>query len=237
MKKDKGIFQFKQFSVSHKNSTMRVGTDAVVLGSWVDVTDQSNILEVGTGCGIIALMIAQRNAKATIDAIDIDDGSVEEALSNFKNSVWSDRLTAKKCSFQHFEPAKKYDHIVSNPPFFGSGTKSPISKRHNARHTNTLTFEELVKRSKELLSAKGNLSIIIPHEALTEMCKIIDEQHLAIQKQLNFKAKEATKIERVLLTIGRDITTLEENTMYQYNTDGTWSEEYKNLTKDYYLKL
>ncbi|MEQ8927660.1 MAG: methyltransferase [Fulvivirga sp.] len=237
MEKDKDIFQFKQFEVSHRNSSMRVGTDAVVLGAWADISNQKKILEVGTGCGIISLMIAQRNADAIIDAIDIDEGSVEEARLNFNRSPWSKRLSVCKNSFQSFEPNQKYDHIISNPPFFESGTKSPVNKRQNARHTNMLTFEELIKNTKKLLAENGKLSLIIPFEEQERMYDVIERQQLNIHKKLNFKAKETTKIERVLLTIGSNTTEKEELSMYQYNADGTWSSDYKNLTKDFYLKL
>ncbi|MCD4665845.1 MAG: methyltransferase [Bacteroidales bacterium] len=123
MRKD---FHFKQFNISDENSAMKVGTDAVLLGAWTDISETNNILDVGTGSGIVATILAQRS-EANIDAIDIDKGSIDDAENNFDNCPWKNRLTAIHSSLQEYVKftSKKYDLIVSNPPFFSNSLKSP----------------------------------------------------------------------------------------------------------------
>lgn len=145
------VFQFKQFSVRHAKSGMKVGTDSVLLGAWADFVARNRILDVGAGTGILALMAAQRNADAMVDAVEIDAVAAEEALQNAENSAWGGRIKIFECDFLRFESGSKYDYIVSNPPFFDSGERAPDARRAMARHTDTLPFSEFFGRCKSLL--------------------------------------------------------------------------------------
>ena len=127
------VFQFKQFSVRHAKSGMKVGTDSVLLGAWADFVARNRILDVGAGTGILALMAAQRNADAMVDAVEIDAVAAEEALQNAENSAWGGRIKIFECDFLRFESGSKYDYIVSNPPFFDSGERAPDARRAMAR--------------------------------------------------------------------------------------------------------
>lgn len=233
------IFQFKQFKVSHINSTMKVGTDAVLLGAWIDITDSISILDVGTGCGVISLMLAQRNSIVRIMAIDIDDSSVKEATKNFINSPWSERLDCLNTSLQEFSSDIKFDHIVSNPPFFLDGTLSPAKSRYAARHTIKLSYNDLLSNTTRLLKSGGKLSIIIPSEQEQMIIAIAKSSGLKVCRLLNFIPKKGMKSERSIITFLKSETEIvtERKEMIHYTEQNQWSEDYINLTRNFYFKL
>lgn len=231
------LFKFKQFKLSHHNSTMKVGTDGLLLGSWADVSNDKRILDVGTGCGLIALMLAQRNTDAQIDAIDIDEQSVNEANLNFLTSQWKNRVMAFEASVQEFEPKQKYDHIVSNPPFFENGSPSPVYERHYARHTETLPLKVLIKNADRLLNVEGMLSVIIPNEIEIAFVENGFKNGLHLIRRTLFHSKQDNKPERSMLCLSKIKKPIIENTLVHYNQDGSWTEGYKNLTQDYHIKL
>ena len=148
-------FDFKQFSVANKLSAMPVSTDSVLIGAWCNVDDAFRALDVGTGTGVIALMLAQRNPNLTVDAIDIDENSTLEASDNFANSPWSNRLNISLADFNDWQG--KYDLVVSNPPFFIDGIHSPNVARASARHAQSLTYKQLISHGFALLNDNGRL--------------------------------------------------------------------------------
>lgn len=171
-------FKFKQFSVIDSDCTMRVGTDAVLIGAWTNVESAKNVLDIGTGSGVIALMLAQR-CNAKIIGIDIDQLSIDKAIINFHNSPWSDRLEARCSSLQEFKADSiKYDIIISNPPFFVDSLNSPNARKNNARHTNSLPFEDLLKSVSYLLSEDGIFSVVIPIQYYEQFNIIAMQQNL-----------------------------------------------------------
>ena len=229
------MFYFKQFSVSHEKSSMKIGTDAVLLGCFADVTDcrdegcfSPTILEIGCGCGVISLMLAQRFPNYKIKAIDIHKPSVDEAFENFRNSPWKDRLEAKHQSLQEFSEScfEKFDIIVCNPPFFSKSLESPVEARNNARHTTTLSYEDLVLHSKKLLTPKGKFSVIIPTLELANFQKSILQSELHIHEILHLFGAKREQSKRVILKSGF------ENKMpieKAYN----YFENYAELAKDF----
>ena len=148
-------FIFKQFKIQQDNTAMKVGTDGVLLGAWADSENATNILDIGTGTGLIALMLAQRNLKANITAIEIDEQASLQASENFNNSPWEIRLSIKNLKLQDFVVEEKFDLIVSNPPFFNNTFQANSSERNIARQTETLSFNELLKNTASLLSENG----------------------------------------------------------------------------------
>ena len=156
-------FRFKKFTVYHDRCAMKGGTDGVLLGAWVNVLGE-NVLDVGTGTGLISLMMAQRNDKVVIDAIDIDGDAVSQAKDNIYNSPFGNRIKCWNASLQEFSSKveKRYDVIVSNPPFFVQSLKSPNKERSLARHTDSLPIEDLIGLSASLLSQTGRISFIYP---------------------------------------------------------------------------
>lgn len=230
-------FKFKQFALTHHNSTMKVGTDGVLLGAWAEVHENNRILDVGTGCGLIALMAAQRNNIGIVDAIDIDSASIEEAKSNFDASPWATRLNAIQTSIQDFHPEKKYDHILSNPPFFEHGTSSPLSQRHKARHTITLPTNDLVVHASRLLTDNGMLSVIVPYDIEPLLVNNGEENGFFLIRKTLFYSKQGNKPERSLLCLSKTKNNLKSDSLVHYNDDGSWTEGYKILTRDYHIKL
>ena len=157
------FFHFKQFTIHQDKCGMKVGTDAVLLGSWVKVENENSILDIGSGTGVIALMLAQK-CNINIDTIDINENAFQQSRENFLISPWFDRLNCKHISLQEFSNnhSGKYDLIVTNPPYFHHASKPPEESRLNARHGDLLTFDELLEGVKKLLSADGRFCVILP---------------------------------------------------------------------------
>ena len=172
-------FRFKKFTVYHDRCAMKVVTDGVLLGAWVNVSGD-NILDIGTGTGLISLMMAQRNEKARIDAIDIDSDAVSQAKDNIGNSPFGNRINSWNASLQVFcsKAEKRYDVIVSNPPFFVQSLKSPNKERSLARHTDSLPVADLIGLSAPLLSQRGRMSFIYPFDYKAELIKLAEQYKL-----------------------------------------------------------
>lgn len=216
---------------------MKVGTDAVLLGSWANSVGK-NALDVGTGCGIVALMLAQRFPNLQIRGIDIHEDSVEDAQFNFERSPWQDRLLAEKRALQSMTSAiGMYDLIVSNPPYFQNSTSAPSIHRHNARHTSNLGYEELTFCSAKLLTPNGSLAVILPAEQLKQFIKMAHDLGLYLWRQTTFLPKAKSPAERVLLQFLKQPTPPIKTKLVHYTNDGEWTTGYKGLTKEFYLKL
>jgi tRNA1Val (adenine37-N6)-methyltransferase len=176
------IFRFKQFSVAHDLSAQKTGTDGVLLGAWTHIPSHANsILDIGTGSGLIALMLAQRTA-ASIDAIDLDENSYRQATLNFSNSKWSERLQSYHNRLQEFYPEKQYDLMVCNPPFFEKSLKPPLQGRSIARHGDMLDFDDLIIHSKRLLKEHGLLSVIIPYGRKENFAETAESNQFILKK-------------------------------------------------------
>ena len=233
------VFRFKQFAVHHECAAMKLGTDGVLLGAWADVTGARRVLDVGTGCGVIALMVAQRNNQAVVDAIDIDVDGVEESAQNFAASPWSERLNAFVADINDFNPAEVYDHIVSNPPYFENGVLPPEASRRDARHTTTLTYDNLLCQSRRLLANGGMLSIITPADAHGSVIKAAAFHGMHIVRLTNVVPVAGHPAKRILwqLVAGscdKDIVT---DTLVIESAPGCFTDEYRRLTADFYLKF
>jgi len=228
-------FQFKQFTVYHDLCAMKVGVDGVLLGAWADCRNVELALDVGTGSGLIALMLAQRS-KGTVHAIDIDENACKQAEINFNNSPFHDRLSIESVAFQDFSSSVRYDLIASNPPYFSQSLKSPDPNRNLARHNDCLPLEALIKKSASLLSPQGKAAFILPFDRLEEMHAYIVENHLFICREtlvssLQNRPPKRVLIEYSLINHGRT----EKNGFYIGETKRTYSDEYRALTKEFYL--
>jgi tRNA1Val (adenine37-N6)-methyltransferase len=229
------VFYFKQFSVKDDRSTMKVGTDAILLGIATDVSNARSILEVGTGCGVIALVLAQRSS-AMIDAIDVDDESIGQALENVASSPWKDRVNVIPCALQDYRSEKKYDLIVSNPPYFSGTYRSHLSKRNMARHNDRLTFEELIRYSMELLEDDGSLWVVLPVKESLQFISIAEDAGLSVHYMLKIIPKAGKEPNRVIVemkTVKTDEIRLQSLT--HWDADGSWAEEFKKFTADFYI--
>lgn len=240
-------FSFKQFHVSHADCAMKVGTDGILLGGWTDVTTASSaplkVLDIGTGSGLISLMLAQRcqgNMQAI--AIDIDVSACQQAKSNIDNSPWPSSIAVKHVALQAFtqaykdEPAK-FDLVVSNPPYFVHGQDFADDARQTARHTGSLTHQELVDCALEVLAPNGHIALVLPYDAGCELvtyCQQFDNLQITC---LNIKTTPKKRYKRMLMGINRGDSKLEKQSLTIHNSDGSYSNDYQQITKDFYLKM
>ncbi|MBR1627416.1 MAG: methyltransferase [Bacteroidales bacterium] len=237
-------FRCKQFSLNHSNSSMKIGTDAVILSSYVSETLKANtvksVLDIGTGCGIIALCMAQTFDKAKITAIDIDEKSIKEAEYNFTNNAFFDRMDALCMSVQDFadKTCLKFDLIISNPPFFTSSLQSPDIRRTNARHNITLSLEDLAKATFELLSDKGFIAVILPEKEIDELTSLYRSYNILPVYVMNVYSKPHTPVKRRICIYGRsgnEHISQPSQTLYIRVADNEYSKYYKHLTSEFLL--
>lgn len=228
----KDSFDFRQFCVRQERCAMKVGTDGVLLGSWAcdKTADESlNILDVGTGTGLIALFMAQRFPNAHVTAIDIDPEAVEQARENFASSPFSNRLAAFTSSLQELATAARYDAIVCNPPFFIDSLQCPDDKRTLARHARTLTLAELAKHASLLLTTEGTLSVIIPSESKGTMEAEAIFNGMTLSRTCHIKTKATKPAKRVMLEFCKCQNRIENDMIV------IGDEKYVSLTRLFYL--
>lgn len=232
-------FRFKQFTIQQDRAAMKVGTDGVLLGAWVSLENPESILDIGSGTGLIALMLAQRSDAFQIDAIEIEDDAYEQAVTNFENSDWSDRLFCYHASLQEFaeEMDEQYDLIVSNPPFYTDSFESSDSNRSLARFESALPFEELIESTAKLLSKNGNLALITPYKEEEKVLKIALKNELFPQKITRVKGTANSEIKRSLLLFSFQENTPEIDELIIELSRHQYTDAFKELVKDFYLKL
>jgi tRNA1Val (adenine37-N6)-methyltransferase len=231
-------FAFKQFKISQDKCAMKVGTDAVLLGAWVNTANAKHILDIGTGTGIIALMLAQKSG-AKIDAIDIDQNAFIQATENVNNCDWKSRITIHNTSLQKFAEQQheyKFDLIVSNPPYFVDSSKAMEESRTNARHTDQLPYDELLNGVLKLLSPAGKFYVILPTKESELFKELALENKLYLTKLTRVVTRADKPEKRWLMrfeftqrSFSESSITIEKDERHSY------TDEYKELTKDYYL--
>ena len=228
-------FEFKQFRIEQQKAAMKVGTDGVLLGAWTPVEDSQRILDIGTGTGLIALMLAQRS-NARIDAVEIDKLASEEAEFNFTQSSWNDRLTVFNTDFQLFAnlPFEPYDLIVSNPPFFVNSLKNTNAALSVARHNDVLTFDQLVTSARKLLSITGRLCVIIPFASCEEFRGYARLAGFYLRQQTQVIPKYGRAPKRVLLEFTVQPGYPVNNELTILDKDGCYTGDYKALTAPFY---
>lgn len=229
-------FSFKQFTVNHNLCAMKVGTDGVLLGAWATCTDSTKILDVGTGSGLISLMLAQRS-KAIIDSIDIDKDAYIQAKINFEQSIFRERLNSYHIDFLNYHPEDKYNLIVSNPPYFSNSLHSPEESRTVARHNKELDLVSFIKKAKSLLSPQGIISIILPYDTFDTIQSICKENNLFLSRKTTVKPTEDKPAKRVLLEYSDIYQEVKEEEFYIEKSRHHYSNEFITLTKDFYLKM
>lgn len=235
------MFQFKQFSVEQDRTAMKIGTDGVLLGAWTPIENNPfSILDIGTGTGIIALMLAQRSSAEQIDALEIDEEAYEQATNNFENSPWNDRLFCFHAGLDEFveEPEDEYDLIVSNPPFYSEDYKSSNDKRDLARFQDAMPFEDLIEAAALLLSENGIFSVIIPFKEEENFIDLCAEVELFPTKVTHVKGTPTSEIKRSLLAFGRNkISNFPVDELIIETARHIYTSEYIALTKDFYLRM
>lgn len=228
-------FRFKQFAVDDTNCAMKIGTDGVVLGAWAQCYAVHNILDIGCGSGLIALMLAQR-CNAEITAVDIDMGAYTDARNNFAGSPWADRLHAVVSPFENYNPPLRPDLIVSNPPFFADGQLSPDPERAAARHEASLNFDSLIDYAAEHLTSNGRLEFIYQFGREDDIIYKAEMSRLKLRRICRLRQTSARPWIRTLYSFSRidgpidraDLTIREKH---------HYTSEFAQLCKDYYLEL
>ena len=229
-------FHFKHFSLFHHRSTMKVGTDAILLGRWVEVRPEDVVLDIGTGCGLLPLMLAQKGV-GQVDAVDIDTASVKEATVNFKASQWRDQLKAYCTDIVDFQTEKQYDLIVSNPPFFNRFSKCDSERKSRARHNDAgLSYETLCKVVCRWLKPDGRFVVVLPADMSAEFLKVAGKLGLFLYKKLNIIPIMGKEPNRVNLELGfGKADEIQEASFVIRGADNRITEQYKDFLKDYYL--
>lgn len=231
-------FHFKEFTVSQEKSTHKVGTDGVLLGAWVDISGSKFILDIGTGTGVIALMLAQRtDDDVIIAAIELQDEDAGQAKSNFERSPWKDRLRLHHRPVQDYVAGYQFDLIVSNPPYFSNGFPPPAEKRGIVRHDEQLTFGELLDCVKRLLNPKGRFSLVLPVAEGSRFIEMAKTKDLHCSRMCEFKTRKNKPTERLLLEFSFQEVDMLREELLLYKEGDEWSDGYKALTRDFYLKI
>ena len=234
-------FRFKRFTIEQSRAAMKVGTDGVLLGAWCALRgEEQDILDVGCGSGLIALMAAQRTRDARIVGIDIDHDSCVQARENVGCSPWPDRVRIDEISLQDFASAteERFDHIISNPPFFLSSLRSPDKARSNARHAVTLPYAALALASALLLRQGGALSVILPFEEASVFIAEAAGCGLSVSRRTDVAPLPDMRLKRVLLELRKSLEIISWDTLVIGNSVGNgYSEQYIALTRDFYLQF
>lgn len=232
-------FHFKKFSVEQEGTAHPVGTDGVLLGAWADVENCARILDIGGGTGLVALMLAQRTVASAITAVEIHPGSAALARRNFAASPWADRLEVLELSVQEFaqQTERQFDLIVSNPPYFSETTFSPHATRRLGRHTASLPPGELLTVSQKLMCEKGRLCVILPAAEGRRLCELAVSHGLYCTEEVEVRSRPEKSVERLLLRFERDPFRFvrKKLNIYAENEGKLYSDDFKRLTKDFYL--
>lgn len=230
-------FEFRQFTICQDQCAMKVGTDGVLLGAWANNPAQigipssgTHILDIGTGTGLIAIMMAQRYANAHVTAIEIDNDAAKQAAINVQSSPFAERITVKHTALQDFNTPDSFDTIVCNPPFFISSLTCPNNQRTISRHTCTLTYDELMNCAYRLLTAEGELSIIIPNDSTAKMNEAATIAGFFAKRICAVKTTERKPAKRFLLSFSK-----EPQPSIETSNIIIGSEKHKLMTKDFFL--
>ncbi|MET6991266.1 tRNA1(Val) (adenine(37)-N6)-methyltransferase [Sediminicola arcticus] len=233
-------FQFKQFSVDQDQCAMKIGTDGVLLGAWSNINKRPfAILDIGSGTGLIALMLAQRSDAEMIDAIEIDGNAYEQSVENFERSPWADRLYCYHAGLDEFvdELDEKYDLIVSNPPFYSEEMPSGNEARDIARQNSALPFDELLDGVSKLLEDEGIFSTIIPFKEEEAFIKMASSFNLFANRITRVKGNPTTETKRSLLEFSFSENSMDLGELTIEEERHHYTQEYTELTKEFYLKM
>lgn len=222
---------------------MKVGTDGVLLGAWCSVAHfPDSILDIGSGTGLIGLMLAQRSDAMTIDAVELEEGAYEQSVSNFELSDWGDRLFCYHSSFQEFaqemsEEGEEYDLIVSNPPFYTDEYETEVETRNTARFTSSLSFEALVQGAASILSATGEFAVIIPYKEESSFLELALNNNMYLSRVCHVKGTPTSDIKRSLLAFSFEQKELLREELVIEISRHHYTDRYIALTRDFYLKM
>lgn len=231
-----GRFRFKQFAVDDDDASLKVGTDAVLVGAWCNVENAQRILDIGTGSGVIALMMAQRTSPdARIDAVEVNVNDANQARSNIMNSPWPGKIAVHALPIQEFSPDGPYDLIVCNPPYFSQSLHPPETNRAMARHDTQLTQRELLAAVDRLLAPHGIFSVILPAHGAEKFIGAAVRHGLHLTRHTRFFTRRHKPQERSLMSFSKTPFPFEEDSLLLYDESDRKSQGYTRLTGEFYL--
>lgn len=228
-------FQFQQFRIHQDRCAMKISTDAILLGSLANAENPEKILDIGTGTGVIALMLAQRFPGSKVTAVEVDSDAAAQAGENFRESQFSERLAVFQGRIQDFPNEKKFDLIVSNPPFFPDHLKSQDSKRNKALHTDELSFQELIEKVKELLSGSGYFWVILPPRQMQDLELLAQKSGLHLFQKIRVKDQNQTPVHREISGFAFQEKDKKEEILVLKEEDLTYSGSYSSLLSGFLL--
>jgi tRNA1Val (adenine37-N6)-methyltransferase len=231
------IFRFKQFAVALDKCAMKVNTDGTLLGAWTDPAGAATILDIGTGTGVLAMMMAQSNQDAIIDAIDIDEAACIQAGENFAACPWHSRLAVRHVSLQDFVSDRAYDVIITNPPYFIDDSNGLDQRKNSAKHSITMTYDDLISGIDRLLAADGRAYVVLPVFNLPVFQEIAGRASLYITRRADVIAVKGKTPYVTLIRMERAQREFQIDTIQIQDANGVFTNQYRELTKDFYLKF
>jgi tRNA1Val (adenine37-N6)-methyltransferase len=231
------IFKFKQFNVDQSGCAMKINTDGVLLGALAEADQPQNILDIGTGTGVIALMLAQRFTNARVDAVEIDQSAAETAGRNFQNSSFADRLATYPSGFMEFfdqYPDKKYDLIVSNPPFYINSLKSPQESKQLAKHADQDFFNGLIFKTSKHLTAKGLIYLILPLDTNVWVKDMASKNGLFVSKTTSVFSFENSEPHREIMVLSSNDSKIADDRFVIYESPKIYTKQYQDALKDFF---
>jgi tRNA1Val (adenine37-N6)-methyltransferase len=229
-------FNFKKFSIHQNNAAMKIGTDGILIGAWVNISKKFKGLDIGSGTGIITIMLCQRNLNLELDSIELSQSAVMDAKINIENCNWSNRIKLFHQDLKDFHPDSNYDLIVSNPPYFKKSLQPSNSDRSKARHQNDLKLEDILKFSKQHLTKDGSLNIILPFEQKKEAIEFAKKHGLNAVRECAVYPKPNKAPHRILIEFSRteNKQMIKESLVIEEAGRHNYSEDYKKLTREFY---
>ena len=230
-------FQFQQFRVQQDRCAMKISTDAVLLGSLAQCPSPKQILDIGTGTGVIALMLAQRFPEAQVTALEIDPEAAAQATENFKESPFAERMHLTPTALQDFSADASFDLIVSNPPYFPDHLKSSDPKRNLALHTDSLSFEALVNHASHLLALSGQFWVILPPRQMEDFCKLAEQVLLFPNSKIQIRDNDSKPAHREIVSFSKtkEFPSISTRVCSLKNKDGTYTKDYQQLIAGFLL--
>jgi len=228
-------FEFKEFTIHQNNAAMKIGTDGILLGAWADLSDKKKGIDIGSGTGVISIMLCQRNEILEIDSIEVSERAVVDAKKNIKNCKWNKRIKLKHEDLKLFSTENKYDLIISNPPYFKKSLKPKDLDRLKARHEESLNYKDVLNFSEKHLLKNGTINLILPIDQKQEVIEYAEKFGLYVNKECIVFPKPNKNPHRLLIELSKTKKTLESQSLIIEN-DGrhNYTDNYKKLTREFY---
>ena len=230
-------FKFKKFSITHEKCAMKIGVDGVLIGAWTDTENPIEILDIGTGSGLISLMMQQKYSNASVTAIEPNEIAFEEAKENFKNAPFENQPQIELTNLKNFKTSKKFDLIISNPPFFEEAVPSGDLNRDQARQAKFLPLQEFIQISTNLLSIKGCFNFVYPTQQTAQILKLAKQADLHLAYTTTVFPNNNKNSKRTLFSFTKTAQVLHADELIIKNSDGDFTNKYRDLTKDFYINF